>query len=350
MPGKILGRAGLVGKAATAHYAPSDASERDVSFRIRRAGHVVLRVTNVAQMKEFLETVVGFATYGKVGRDFYFLTSHPVSNHHMIAIRSGKPGERLPDADRQIGMASIAYETTDEAALRDLDQRMSAARSSFGWRILAREDRGAVHTLVCSDPDGNRYEFWCVIAGNAPGRTRSLALRGAADLSGGTLAAPPRPPEKMAIRRTSHLTLRCRDLGRSRAFYERVLGLFAVAEDERERHYFAGDAESRRIVLALEPAHGPNGPRPEPKAMYGMEHFSMEVGSFADLQAIYRRFKELSVTIDHTEDHGVTQSVYFLDPDGNLMEVYHDVPRAELAVPENPFLSTGGIEDRLEAR
>ena len=114
-----------------------------MSFRIRRAGHVVLRVTNVAQTKDFLETVVGFTTYGKVGREFYFLTSHPVSNHHMIAIRPGEPGERLPDADRQIGMVSIAYEMTDLAALRDLHRRMSAAADTgpavafWRWRTVA---------------------------------------------------------------------------------------------------------------------------------------------------------------------------------------------------------------------
>ena len=30
-------------------------------------------------------------------------------------------------------------------------------------------------------------------------------------------------------------------------------------------------------------------------------------------------------------DHGVTNSVYLIDPDGNLIEIYHDVPRAEYA-------------------
>ena len=88
---------------------------------------------------------------------------------------------------------------------------------------------------------------------------------------------------------------------------------------------------------------------PTPQAMYGMEHFSLEMGSFVELQEIYRRFKGLGVTIDHTQDHGVTASVYFRDPDGNLMEVYHDVPRAEIPVPEDPFASFGGIEERLEA-
>src|SRR5215472_11119112 len=119
-----------------------------MTFRIRRAGHVVLRVTDVGRMKEFLEKIVGFTTYGKVGPSFYFLTAHPVTNHHMIAVRSGKLGERLPDAERQIGMVSIAYEMTDLVALCDLHQRMNAAASNYGWRIVAREDRGSLENLV----------------------------------------------------------------------------------------------------------------------------------------------------------------------------------------------------------
>jgi catechol 2,3-dioxygenase len=328
-----------------------------VNPRIRRAGHIVLRVTNVAQMKEFLERIVGFTTYGQGGREFYFLTSHPVTNHHMIAVRSGKPGERLPDAEHQIGMVSIAYEMADLTALRDLHQRMAAAAAAYRWRIVATEDRGSIYNLVSSDADGNRYEFWCTAPGNDEGRIDTVSLRGPVDLSSGSAdrgerdakALPPAPPSKLAIRRTSHLTLRCRDLEKTKEFYESALGLFVIAEDERRRQYLAGDPQSRRMVLALEPARDMNSPIPTPKIMYGMEHFSLEVGSFPELQTLYRRFKSLGVTIDHTQDHGVTASVYFNDPDGNLMEVYHDVPRAEIPVPEDPFASFGGIEERLEA-
>ena len=46
----------------------------------------------------------------------------------------------------------------------------------------------------------------------------------------------------------------------------------------------------------------------------------------------------------------MTASVYFDDPDGNLMEVYHDVPRAEIPVPEDPVrIVTARSLDRLEA-
>lgn len=326
-----------------------------MNFSIRRAGHVVLRVTDAVQTKSFLETVVGFTTYGKIGRDFFFMTSHPVSNHHMIAIRPGKAGERLPDADHQIGMVSIAYEMTDLAGLRDLHQRITAAQATYPWRTLALEDRGAIYNLVVTDGDKNHYEFWCRAPGKEDAAIEDLTLHGVAALSASagedkaSKTSPTAPPSRLEIRRTSHLTLRCRDIAATQQFYENALGMFLVASDERDRRYFSADAKTRRIVLALEPAKELDAPGPTPKTMYGMEHFSLEVASFVDLQHAYRRFKTVGVPVDHTQDHGVTASVYFHDPDGNLMEVYHDVPRAEIPVPEDPFVSFGGIEDRLEA-
>lgn len=152
---------------------------------------------------------------------------------------------------------------------------------------------------------------------------------------------------KLRVRRTSHLTLRCKDLGKSQEFYQDMLNLFAAGEDETGRVYLAGDRDTLRPVLALEQAADADAPLPTPKKMYGLEHFSIETGSFQQLQAIYRRFKENGVTIDHTMDHGITNSVYFLDPDGNLIEVYYDVPRAEYPEPVYPFASYGPIDDRL---
>ncbi len=201
-----------------------------MTYGIRRAGHVVLRVTDVQRMKSFLEKVVGFNTYGQAGRDFFFLTSNPVTNHHMIAVRGGKAGDRLPDSVRQIGMVSIAYEMTDVSVLRDLSKRIVDAAETYECRLLATEDRGAIYNLVFSDADGNCYEFWCPAAGDAgAGDRSSLTLRGKLSAGAGaesTSTAPPVLPGKLAIRGTSHMTLRCKDLAETRQFYEKAVGLF----------------------------------------------------------------------------------------------------------------------------
>jgi catechol 2,3-dioxygenase len=307
-----------------------------MDFTIRRAGHVVLRVTDLMRAKEFLEDVVGFQTYGQEG-SFYFLTANPVSNHHMIAVRSGKSGERLPDP-RQIGMISISYEVNTFDDLRRLYQRIKQQGPAFGAMLLRTEDFGWIINFVAADHDGNQLEFYC----------RRLEGDGT-DLDAPVTAEDPKrlPARRSGIRRTSHLNLRCTDRSASEAFYREMLHLVPVA-DANGRVYLAS-APGAHPVLALEQSSDADAPLPMPKKMYGMEHFSMELVSFEQLQHAYRHLKSNGIDVHHTMDHGVTNSVYLIDPDGNLIEIYHDVPRAEYANPDNPFGSFGSIEDRLDA-
>jgi catechol 2,3-dioxygenase-like lactoylglutathione lyase family enzyme len=219
----------------------------------------------------------------------------------------------------------------------------------FGVTIVGTEDRGTIYNFICADKDGNRLEFYTAAPGEAAGKT-PFELRGTIDEE---LAHVPSDARRLAsikvgIRRTSHLTLRCRDLAKSLTFYEEALGLFPIA-DAHGRVYLSGDPATRRPVLALEQAIQMNVPVPTPRAMFGMEHFSMEVGSFEQLRHAFRHLKSSGAHLHHTVDHGVTNSVYCIDPAGNLIEIYHDVPRAEYRNPENPFGSFGSIEDRLEA-
>jgi catechol 2,3-dioxygenase len=306
-----------------------------MDFTIRRAGHVVLRVTDLPRAKEFLEDVVGFQTYGQEG-SFFFLTANPVSNHHMIAVRSGKSGERLPDP-RQIGMVSISYEVNTFDELRRIYQRIKRQGPAFGATLVRTEDFGTISNFVAADHDGNQLEFYCRRA----------------ETDGTDLEAPVEPEDskrlpnrRSGIRRTSHLTLRCTDLPASQAFYREMLHLLPIA-DVHGRTYLAS-APDAQPVLALEQSSDPAAPLPTPKKMFGMEHFSMELVSFAQLQHAYRHLKSNGIDVHHTMDHGVTNSVYLIDPDGNLMEIYHDVPRAEYANPDNPFGSFGAIDDRLD--
>jgi catechol 2,3-dioxygenase len=303
-------------------------------FNIRRAGHVVLRVTDPGGMKTFLEQVVGFTTAGQEG-PLIFLTSHPVSNHHMIAVRNGKAGERLPEPLRHIGMISISYEVSTFEELRRLYARISDKGEAFGAKIVRSENRDHVYTFVCSDKDGNWFEFYSQVEDDNADIVASPIVEDADRV----------PKTRVAIRRTSHLTLRCRDREASQAFYQNVLQLYSIA-DTKGRLYLAGDRATGYPVLALEQAHELEVPLPTPKEMYGLEHFSLEVGSFSQLQEAYRHLEPLG-HIHHTMDHGVTNSVYFNDPDGNLMEIYHDVPRAEYKTPESPFAAFGPIDERL---
>lgn len=287
-------------------------------------------MTDPFRARDFLEKVVGFQTFGQEGESFFFLTAHPVSNHHMIAVRGGK-GARRPEPARHIGMVSVSYEVVDLDELLRLFARIAAEGPAYGVSIVQPVRRTTIASFIIADADGNWLEFYSRLSdAAAPNGKRADAIR-------------------VGIKRTSHLVLRCKDQAKSRAFYEEMLNLFVVEEAADGRLALSGDPTTRLPVLVLVQASDLDVPVPKPREMYGMEHFSMEVASFAQLRAVYRHFKEHGVHVHHTTDHGVTNSVYFIDPDGNLIEIYHDVARAEYRNPENPFGSFGSLDERLEA-
>jgi catechol 2,3-dioxygenase len=81
-----------------------------------------------------------------------------------------------------------------------------------------------------------------------------------------------------------------------------------------------------------------------------MQHVSFELGSFAELQEAYRTFKEKDVKICYTVFHGISKSVYFNDPDGNMLEVYVNVPEEQYKSVPNPYSRYGAIDEELEGK
>jgi len=116
-----------------------------------------------------------------------------------------------------------------------------------------------------------------------------------------------------------HLVLNVTDVARSTAFYRDVVG-FQVA---RYRPNGTGAFLTCGVVhhnLALFKA--PEGAQPSQKGQIGLNHFAFKVESYGALQEAHKRLVEANATIDHIVDHGMTRSVYFLDPDGIEMELF----------------------------
>jgi catechol 2,3-dioxygenase len=149
------------------------------------------------------------------------------------------------------------------------------------------------------------------------------------------------------IRRVGHLVLRVSNLERSRRFFTDVLGFPQVGENERGMLFFSTDAVDNHHMLAIREAkQGAAMPDPE---QVGMEHVSFEVATFAELQEVYRVFKQHRVKLRQAVFHGVAKSIYFYDPDGNLLEVYCNVPPEEYRKSvANPYFVYGSIDDELE--
>lgn len=151
------------------------------------------------------------------------------------------------------------------------------------------------------------------------------------------------------IKRVGHLVLKVRDLERSRKFFSEVLGFPQVGENDRGMLFFSTDVQDNHHMLALRQAE-PDAAMPEPEQI-GMEHVSFEVGAFAELQEVYRRFKERNVRLRQMIYHGVAKSIYFYDPDGNMLEVYCNVPPEEYRkTAPNPYYNYGSIEDELAGK
>ncbi len=151
------------------------------------------------------------------------------------------------------------------------------------------------------------------------------------------------------IRRVGHLVLRVKDIERSKRFFQEILGFPVVAENERGMVFFSTDVKDNHHMLAI--VRAKEGATMPTSDHVGMQHLSFELGNFAELQEAYRLFKEKGVNIHYTTFHGVAKSIYFFDPDGNLFEVYCNVPPEEYrkSVP-NPYSRYGGIEDELEEK
>jgi len=59
----------------------------------------------------------------------------------------------------------------------------------------------------------------------------------------------------------------------------------------------------------------------------GMYHFGLHVGETDDdLREMLARVRQAGATVVGASDHTVTHSLYILDPDGNEVELYVDVP------------------------
>ncbi len=133
----------------------------------------------------------------------------------------------------------------------------------------------------------------------------------------------------MEVKELGHLVLYVRNLERSAAFYREVLGWRQLAPAEElgfpAAAFAAPSNRTHHELLLIEvgedAASAPVGRR------VGLYHFGLKVGDSDDeLREALRAVEAAGVTVVGASDHTVTHSLYVLDPDGNELELYVDVP------------------------
>jgi len=123
-------------------------------------------------------------------------------------------------------------------------------------------------------------------------------------------------------KKVGHVVLKARDLERAEKFYTEVLGFEVVTRLQRPRGVFFTLGEQHHDLAVLQVPPESEAPK---ENQVGLHHVALQVGSFEELKECYRTLIAHNVTITSTTDHGITKSIYFLDPEGNRFELYCDM-------------------------
>ena len=130
----------------------------------------------------------------------------------------------------------------------------------------------------------------------------------------------------MQVKELGHLVLYVRDVERSAAFYGDVLGWEAAFPSSLGIPAAAFTSGRTHHELLLIEVGEEAAPLPKGRHL-GLYHFGLKVGDSDDeLREVVARLHESHVTVVGASDHTVTHSIYILDPDGNEIELYIDVP------------------------
>jgi catechol 2,3-dioxygenase len=141
----------------------------------------------------------------------------------------------------------------------------------------------------------------------------------------------------MEVKELGHIVLYVKDLERSRLFYRDILGWKEIAAHRSVMAAFSTGRTHHELLLIQA------GAQAEPLSRgsrIGLYHFGLKIGtSDEELRAAVKKLEDAQVPIMGMTDHGVTHSVYLLDPDGNEIEIYIDVQPEKWRTDSKAFLA-----------
>lgn len=116
--------------------------------------HIILTVSDLARSRAFYGDLLGFAVEDVPGGMFYFVTGGVgiwFLTHEQTA-----PGDRF--SEFRVGLDHLAFTAPDEAALRDLaDKLLAAGVPTNGVETFA--PTGNLY-MAFRDPDNIQLEYW----------------------------------------------------------------------------------------------------------------------------------------------------------------------------------------------
>lgn len=120
--------------------------------------------------------------------------------------------------------------------------------------------------------------------------------------------------------RLHHLFIKTSRLDEMKEWYGVVLGLTPNFEWEAGAFMSNDDANHRIVFFSIPPITDD----PDKVTHAGMHHVAFEYDTCDDLFSTYERLKQRGIEPHACLDHGLTTSFYYLDPDGNSLELQYD--------------------------
>ena len=125
----------------------------------------------------------------------------------------------------------------------------------------------------------------------------------------------------MGIQRVGHAVLKVRDMEVSKQFYVGVLGMKISSESPHATFFRFNDYHHDIGVFKVS-----ENAQSAQADQVGLLHIALVVDSKEALVETYKDLKAKGVKVESTLDHGMTNSLYIYDPDGNAIEIYCEVP------------------------
>jgi catechol 2,3-dioxygenase len=122
------------------------------------------------------------------------------------------------------------------------------------------------------------------------------------------------------INKVAHVVFAVADVEKSKAFYQDVLGMELISDrpDQGPSAFLSFGSQHHDVALFEAPAGAQRGE-------LGLIHAALQLdGGTDELKTMVAHLEAHGVNVSSPVTHGITNSVYFADPDGHTLEIYSE--------------------------
>jgi catechol 2,3-dioxygenase len=139
-----------------------------------------------------------------------------------------------------------------------------------------------------------------------------------------------------------HVHLKVSDLDRAVAFYRDVLGFEVQHRYGDQAAFLSAGGYHHHIGLNTWESKGGS---PPPRGTTGLYHVAIRYPDRKTLAQAVKGVIDAGVPLSGASDHGVSEAIYFHDPDRNGIELYRDRPREQW--PQEMFTAPLDLQELL---